>query len=438
VSIAPNKPGSLSAVKALLDEVEIIRRNFLEQTTSFLNSEEIRKLANEYSINRANRDVDLGFNAFAIISGIYHRENLHSDVIKAFLDPKGKHGEGDRFLRAFLDYLATIDPIGKRIVPENYSNARVEREEGRIDILISDESSKHAIIIENKINGAGDMPLQIPRYLVKAKDYHCDAIIYLRLHGKGGPDRAGWSEEQKEEINRLLMVVSAYDELDSDLYLGWIEKCAKDLDSTPHLGKHGNEAVFLLRQYGLLIKSLGKYAMNKPIMDRFYNLMRDKCRYQVALEIKSTLEDLRIQLDEDRHKIAKTVGNMLDDLPAYRAERIIERYQSNCEPFSNVKLEYGKKVLFNGMLWDNSEFRIDIDFEPVFTSFGFWDRNDPVGKNGKARDILSKMDVLDEYEVKDGSGFFVKKFNFPEDDEALIQYIQSFKRKLTDASPPKR
>ena len=142
MSIVPDKPFSLSAVNALLDEVEMIRRNFLERTTSFLNSEEVSKLANEYSKNRANRDVDLGFNAFAIISDIYHRENLHSDVIKAFLDPKGKHGEGDRFLRAFLEYLSAIDTIGARITPENYSNARIEREEGRIDILIADETSK--------------------------------------------------------------------------------------------------------------------------------------------------------------------------------------------------------------------------------------------------------------------------------------------------------
>ena len=435
MSIAPNKPGSLSAVKALLDEIEIIRRNFLEQTTLFLNSEEIKKLANEYSINRANRDVDLGFNAFAIISGIYHRENLHSDVIKAFLDPKGKHGEGDRFLRAFLDYLATIDPIGKRIVPENYSNARVEREEGRIDILISDEWSKHAIIIENKINGAGDMGRQIPRYLeyIKAKDFHCDAIIYLRLHGKGGPDRAGWSAEENAEIADLLTVVNAYDELDSDLYLGWVKKCAE-------LCKKGSDSDFLLRQYSLLLKSLGKYAMNKPIMDRFYNLMRDKCRYQVALEIKSTLEDLRIQLDEDRHKIAKTVGNMLDDLPAYRAERVIERFQSDCEPFTKIEF-YGKgkgTVLFHGMWRGNAHIGIDLNFEPNTSRFGFWDRTDGAGKNSIAMELLKKMDVLDEYKAKNGSGFFVKEFNFPRDDEALIQYIQTFKRKLTDASPPER
>lgn len=428
--IVPDKPFSLSAVNALLDEVEMIRRNFLERTTSFLNSEEISKLANEYSKNRANRDVDLGFNAFAIISDIYHRENLHSDVIKAFLDPKGKHGEGDRFLRAFLEYLSAIDTIGARITPENYSNARIEREEGRIDILIADETSKHAIIIENKINGAGDMDKQLPRYLeyIKAKNYRCDAIIYLRLHGNGGPDRAGWSDEEKEEITGLLSVVSAYDELDSDLYLGWVKQCTE-------LCKKGSNADFLLRQYSLLLKSLGKYAMNKPIMDAFYKLMSDEGRYRVALDVKSTLEDLRFQLDEKSHKVAETVGKMLGDLAAYRAGRITERFQSDCEPFSSVK-PGGNSVFFKGMLRGKAEFGIDINLEPEFTSFGFWDRNDGAGKDGKANEILRKMDVLDEYEAKDGSGFFVKLFAFPRDDDALLQYIQTFKHKLTKASPP--
>jgi len=430
VNSVAEKSVSLSAVNALLDEVAMMRRKFLEQTRSFLDFPEIKKLACDYSKNLANRHVDLGFNAFAIISDIYHRENLHSDVIKAFLDPKGKHDEGDRFLRAFLEYLSAIDTVGARITPENYLNARIEREEGRIDILIADETSKHAIIIENKINGAGDMGRQIPRYLeyIKTKDYRCDAIIYLRLHGNGAPDRAGWSEVEKEEITGLLSVVSAYDELDSDLFLGWVKKCTE-------LCKKGSNADFLLSQYSLLLKSLGKYAMNKPIMDAFYNLMRDKCRYRVALDVKATLEDLRLQLDEKSHKVAETVADMLGDLPAYRAGRITERFQSDCEPFSSVKPN-GNSVFFTGMWRGNAHIGIDINCYPEFTSFGFWDRKDGAGKDGKAKDLLKKMDVLDEYKAKDGGGFFVKRLDFPEEDDALIQYIQTFKQELADVSPP--
>ena len=432
VNSVADKSVSLSAINALLDEVALMRRNFLARALSILDSPEIRRLACEYSKNLASRHVDLGFNAFAIVSDIYHRENLHSDVIKAFLDPKGKHGEGDRFLRAFLDYLNTIDTIGKRIALENYSNARVEREEGRIDVLIADETSKHAIIIENKINGAGDMDKQIPRYLeyIKAKEYHCDAIIYLRLYGKEGPDRAGWSKEQKEEISTLLSVVRAYDEpKDFDVHSGWITKCID-------LCKKESDAGFLLRQYSLLIKSLGKYVMNKPIMDEFYKLMSDKSRYGVALDVKLTLDDLRLQLDEEHYKVAQTVKTMLDDLPTYRAERIIEKFQSDFEPFSKIE-NYQGIVRFLGMLRGNAHIGIEIHCEPEHPKrslFGFWDRNDGDGKEGKAREILKKMDVLEEYQVK--GGWFFKYFEFPEKEEALLQYIHLFKQKLAIVSPP--
>lgn len=175
-------------------------------------------------------------------------------------------------------------------------------------------------------------------------------------------------------------------------------------------------------------------------MDEFYKLMSDERRYQVALDVKSTLEDLRPHLDEKSYKVAETVVKMLDDLPAYRAERVIERFQSDCEPFTKIEF-YGKgkgTVLFHGMWRGNAHIGIDLNFEPNTSRFGFWDRTDGAGKNSIAMELLKKMDVLDEYKAKNGSGFFVKEFNFPRDDEALIQYIQTFKRKLTDASPPER
>lgn len=45
------------------------------------------------------RDTSLGFNAFELVSDIYRRENFHSDIMCAIINPRSKHGEGLRFLQ---------------------------------------------------------------------------------------------------------------------------------------------------------------------------------------------------------------------------------------------------------------------------------------------------------------------------------------------------
>ena len=52
-----------------------------------------------------NREVEMGFNLFHLISDVYHRENLHSDMMEAIISPSGSHGHRDRFLQLFLDFL---------------------------------------------------------------------------------------------------------------------------------------------------------------------------------------------------------------------------------------------------------------------------------------------------------------------------------------------
>lgn len=87
-----------------------------------------------------------------------------SRLLAFFLDPQGKHGAGTAFLRRFQ---TEIDCDGRGIqfvsfpfvVPEAYLG-----ESGRADVLISDEESGCAILIENKLMGANDGEKQLERY----------------------------------------------------------------------------------------------------------------------------------------------------------------------------------------------------------------------------------------------------------------------------------
>ena len=108
------------------------------------------------------KDCDVSFNIFTMISDKYHLENMHTDIIKCFLDPKEGHNEGYKFLFLFIDMINAIGKEGININKDLYVNAKVESqypvdcngEKGFIDIFISGD--KHCIIFENKINNASD------------------------------------------------------------------------------------------------------------------------------------------------------------------------------------------------------------------------------------------------------------------------------------------
>ena len=47
--------------------------------------------------------------------------------------------------------------------------------------------------------------------------------------------------------------------------------------------------------------------------------------------------------------LAKSIREMLDDLPYYLAQRIRAKYENNCNPFSHIWIDkYWRKVHFAG------------------------------------------------------------------------------------------
>jgi PD-(D/E)XK nuclease superfamily len=388
---------------ALLQCIKRFNDTVTGELERFICNANLSALARNYEANLKKRNVDLGFNLFAIISELYYRENFHSDILKAFLDPKAKHQEHEKYLHLFLEFIGSH---GAKINLSDYSNVQVEREEGRVDLLIKDKDSKKAIIVENKINNAVDMHRQLPRYLeyVRANDYVPDAIIYLRLNGYTYPDTTGWSSKEIKEVKTLITIVSAYDETQHDLLTGWIRKCEK-ASTNP-------DAQYMLRQYGGLIKKLGGNVMNKPIMEKFYKTMVEGENLKTALSLKA----------------------MLDDLVLYRVENIIDTFKSDLSPFRQINNWKDSDAYFMGVIWKDAHLGIDINVEPELYLFQFWDREDRPGTKGHAKAILEKMGCLNEYTFKDGS--FFKKFAFPSQEDDLIKHITVFKNKLAEVIVP--
>ena len=300
-----------------------------EPLKSFL--EQCSPICRDYEESK-QKDQDDSFNVFYLVSDLYYRENFHSDIIAFLLDTTEKHGDGNKFLSAFISFLRSI---GCEISQENYKDAIAVREkENKIDILVMSKSSKRAIIIENKINDAGDMPRQLPRYYdyvtkLDHQDYQVDAIVYLPLtHGKI-PDQTGWTPKDQSHILPLLKIIPAYDKSHYNIVDDWLrqlESLASNVD-----------VLSMIRQYSRLIKHLSSNVMDTKNLERFYN------------EIK----------EGDNLKVAQSVRNMLNDLPSYLSLRIFDKYRNNYAPFSKLFFWRPNWPVFEGSI-NNLSLKINI------------------------------------------------------------------------------
>jgi hypothetical protein len=385
----------------MLSKVSALNKCFVSRVSEWLRNAEALQLTHRHAECVRKRDVDMGFNLFHLISDVYYRENLHSDIMQAIISPTGSHGQGDRFLGLFLSFLREHHGIGLEI--DNYTNAQVFREAGRIDLLICDESSKRAIIIENKINGAADMNRQLVRYLEKVTmdfGYTCDAIIYLCLNQKKSPETPGWTDEERKKVSALLHIVSAYDESEDDMYHGWLRPC---IDAS--IG----EVAHVIHQYRQLILKLGRNLMNKPIMTDFYNLMQDK----------------------QNHDSAMALNAMLNDLPAFRCQRVMEAFVHDIGPFKKFFCYQSTVAIFEDLGMKESRIKLQADCSSHDqTTVGFWNNdNDPEGE--VPSQILHDLGMTDQFSSALGTGVHKRVFLFPSQEDELYQFIRDFKATLT-------
>ncbi len=247
----------------------------LEQIVAFLREGEgvLRSLADRH-------DTSIGFNAFELVSDVYRRENFHSDILRAILDPRSKHGEGMLFLRLFVDFLIKVANFRGASFKGNEglasiksslqvdSDVRVVREEGHIDILV--ECADWAIIIENKINGAVDTDRQLPNYVEKTRKRlkKVAAVVYITAATEKEPNLNSWEKGDKEMVLPLLLPTIGYNETPSspNLVVGWLEPCEL------HAKSFATKAV--LSQYCELLRNQSGETMNQPEMMKLFSILK--------------------------------------------------------------------------------------------------------------------------------------------------------------------
>ena len=381
----------------LLNEVARMNGNFIGSVRALLNSPQLVNLSERHTANQSKRSVDLGFNPFALVSETYYRENFHSDILKAVLDPEGAHKQGAQFLNVFLAFLSKKH--GVDLDPKNYATALVEREPGRIDLLIHDPTSRRALILENKVNGAPDMERQLVRYLKKVETgwgYRCDAIIYLTLDALRHPDMKTWTTEERMRVGALLKPIAAFEDSESDLYHGWLLPCIETCDDP--------KVVQVIAHYSQLLLKLGRNAMNKPLLEEFYQVMQNPELNRAALSLQS----------------------LLSELSRYRANRIADRFS---HPFSKPWI-HGNAAVFEGIEsnkgWNrNSYLKIHVDCEsPEKTVVSFWDNADHLESILPKR-ILKELGIQ-EWFPESFKGWPTRSFSFPAQESELEEFLKRF------------
>ena len=181
------------------------------------------------------------FNVFRMCK-VDHYENLHSAILAELLNPEGSHGQGDIFLRLFLESSGVPVPSGfcteNALVRTEYA-----METGRLDILIDDQIG-HAVIIENKIYAA-DQEAQLQRYDTFAREHFAAgySMLYLTLYG---------SEASKNSVAGVEYTPISY----QNTILGWLERCLQTVYDKASLRE-------ILIQYKKHIQQLTDQDMDK-------------------------------------------------------------------------------------------------------------------------------------------------------------------------------
>lgn len=193
------------------------------------------------------------FNIFTALHKEHDERRLHSRFISVLLQPKGKHGQKELFLDLFLSQFSEIEDIEK--INFNYLKTVVfpkefdKKENNNIDILIIDETSNNALIIENKIYADDSITStggQIERYLnhvinnrkiPEEKTF----LIYLTLDGHE-PSNESIGKQYKTFKNVFSISYVS-------LIIPWLEKSLKEVPTQPFIRE-------TIAQYLKLIKKM--------------------------------------------------------------------------------------------------------------------------------------------------------------------------------------
>lgn len=350
------------------------------------------KMRGEYLLTKNNNYEEKPFNIILASSDLYLRENYHSDIISSIISQKPE------YVYLFIDYLNLFEK--NKINKNNYINPKVTREENKIDILIKDDKTMHCIIIENKINNAGDTYRQLLKYYcsLTEKFYTVDVIVYLSIDGKKRPDRATWlPEDHQLGFDNKLIYCAVSNNSSIDLINGFLSKC---LLATQTVQENS-----FFQQYISLLFYLGRNQMDYQLMEDFYTEMKKSDIYSTAVNIKSMIAELC------KFRTMRSYKNFEDE----------QRHK----PFKEIKLWTTNWTLRGIPEIPNEDIYVSIDSQYEENTKINFTIGHPNAKYDLIRIILETLGLFEEF-ICSGNNDYCKEFSFPNEEDIFYRFLENF------------
>lgn len=357
--------------------------NAVDVSFKFINEDMLQRY--EEYIDKNNFEENYPFNIFELISDTYYKENFHSDII-------AKLFENEIVLKNFLDFIG--------VDKSKYENYEVEREESKIDILIKTE--KNCIIVENKLNWAGDMPEQLFRYYNECKNnkkLEVDKIVYLSPNSLKQPEEQSIKEIPKE----LIKTIIGYDGENEDFYTMVLEKSLEEMNN-----KEPKEWHLLLKHYLKILRLTGETKMD-ALTEKFYD---------------------KIKSEPEEYKKIQLIATMYNDLIKTRLNSLKEEFKGEYKQYWFIKDFYSKRRGIN--------YTIVIDVYADSSYLSLFSREEETANedNPKSKkkweqdnkDIEAWLKKHKLFEGFDNGGDYLarwyKGFKFPEEENKLYEFAK--------------
>jgi hypothetical protein len=193
------------------------------------------------------------YNLFKV-AGIAHKEVYMCRVLADLLNPQGRHGRGDLYLKRFVERIGAINSVYQKIGDETaWTGTQYQTDTGRfIDIVI--ENGAIFVPVEVKI-GAGDRPSQVADYFdfanTKNKGVHVP-VLYLTVDGHEPDDPTVVEGTHYERLSFACDI------------LPWLKEC---LEETPKESRIGDNIAQLIEAVELFCGRAEDAKMNEEILE---------------------------------------------------------------------------------------------------------------------------------------------------------------------------
>lgn len=352
--------------------------------------------------------------ALNLLDEIGVNENGHSRIfakILLYTEDNISYPILERFISKFFS--------DQEINTYKFKNVEIQNERHRIDILIT--MDKFAVIIENKINGAGDQDNQINRYIEKIEStggVSFENIYVLYLTNSGWePEENSFSKENRSKLGKRYKSINYKD----DIYLFLKEEVKTFLQENNNISKkYLIETVIV--QYidyleGQFFKREGEEKMNKALKNviekefKFNEIQDNLAKLKEVEEYLDTLKDVNILLEEKKGDLIEAIGKTPTNI-----ETIFSKYNIELKSleYLNVDGRAGYEIEFNNSKYGISAFfglyydidDHDISFKEVGPEIAFFldsspDFADEIDEDDKLRQSSKKLiDKGFEFNIK--------------------------------------